>query len=991
MKINLSFIFGLLLITINTSLCLGQFLTRQIAPTDNFYTLRNAYLQGWQGQPPNDEGGEFNQFMRWSNFWSPRIAPSGNFQYVAGVIKDYVDNYNISNKNSTIISNWAEIGPAQNNIEGIGQIKAIAFDPVDPANIIYVGAPNGGVFKTIDGGLNWFNLNTDQQLARLGVSCIEIDPYANSGGFHNIYISTGDYLSFNSFSDGVYRSEDGGSTWHTINNNLFNAQTGFNCIPNILIDPSNTTIMYAATSIGIYRTLNRSAASPIWQKVYPLVGDEFVRNIKFEPGNLNYNVLYASGVNIVKSDLHGDQGSWTSIALNGSGLELAGTPNFTQNFTHPNFPGQYIQTINFDISADNVYLYALIVTRDQEPPMMYDDQVYQYNFRYEISTGVWTLKSPLYLYRQPIAVAPFNNQIVYSGDVSVCVTVDGGDFWDGLINGCAHPDIHVIKFSPADPHIFYSGGDGGFNKYEINSAGEVQNCWELNNGLGVALLYASASSLFDPYQILIGNQDNGITYFKDNTWTHKITSDGMACLMDYENEDVMYAQTYQFHNGTVHRSQPPTGDAESPSFDVIFKEDLANSESAIFLTPIVMSNVDSKIIYQGRHNVWKTTDATAANTVWNPISSFISEQGAYGNQVVNAIAVAPLNEHVIYASLNEDLWAIGQPGNTYRLFKTTTGGGPNNWIDLTPNLQGQTNSPISSIAVSTLDPNHVWITYSGYISGDKVEESFDGGTTWTKVNTGLPNLPINCIIYEKGSDDGIYIGTDVGVYFKNSGMPSWQPFMVDLPNVVVSQLEINYSVNKIRAATYGRGLWESDLACPPPLTLSGNITSGFYEGDELVITDVTVNSGETVHFRGSRSININTNNGSTNLDEGSLCHLFIHGCDLPGNSWRVSPTRIQYPEFADESEKHTQVAISKTDFSIIPNPNNGKFSVFVPAQWDDELNLEIYDITGNLIYFSRISFSSDKEFDFSTYSNGLYIARIHGKENISHCKFQIFH
>ena len=75
----------------------------------------------------------------------------------------------------------------------------------------------------------------------------------------------------------------------------------------------------------------------------------------------------------------------------------------------------------------------------------------------------------------------------------------------------------------------------------------------------------------------------------------------------------------------------------------------------------------------------------------------------------------------------------------------------------------------------------------------------------------MPNLPVNCIVHQKQANGDIYVGTDVGVYHKDNSMTDWAPYMNGLPNVVVNELEINYNTQKIVAATFGRGIWESDL------------------------------------------------------------------------------------------------------------------------------------------------------------------------------------
>ena len=95
-------------------------------------------------------------------------------------------------------------------------------------------------------------------------------------------------------------------------------------------------------------------------------------------------------------------------------------------------------------------------------------------------------------------------------------------------------------------------------------------------------------------------------------------------------------------------------------------------------------------------------------------------------------------------------------------------------------------------------------------------ESNDRGVNWINITgNNLPNLPVNCIVYQGLTNDDLYIGTDVGVYFKDNSMSDWVPFMTGLPNVVVKELEIHYAEGSISAATYGRGVWESPLNTLP--------------------------------------------------------------------------------------------------------------------------------------------------------------------------------
>ena len=149
----------------------GQFYHPTLS--NNIWEIRDTFYLNMDPLADTLEGGIIRQFKRWENIWLPRLAPTGDMGiiseamqeysiYLDGLTESYYDNDQ---------SLWTELGPSQNGLFGIGRIDAIAFDPVDE-DIMYVGAPCGGVWKTGDGGLNWTSLKTDKQLLRLGVSTI---------------------------------------------------------------------------------------------------------------------------------------------------------------------------------------------------------------------------------------------------------------------------------------------------------------------------------------------------------------------------------------------------------------------------------------------------------------------------------------------------------------------------------------------------------------------------------------------------------------------------------------------------------------------------------------------------------------------------------------------------------------------------------------------------------------------------------------------------
>jgi len=168
------------------------------------------------------------------------------------------------------------------------------------------------------------------------------------------------------------------------------------------------------------------------------------------------------------------------------------------------------------------------------------------------------------------------------------------------------------------------------------------------------------------------------------------------------------------------------------------------------------------------------------------------------------------------SALNTLIQSISDPNtfftsNDDTLFKSSDGG--STWSSINGNLPiGNGAYRISAIAVSNVNKDKIWVTMAGYNLGDKVYYTNNGGTSWANVSGTLPNIPVNCIVYQNGSNDLVYIGTDFGVFYKDNSMNDWQPYGNGLPNVIVNELEIQYTVGKLRAATYGRGLWETDIA-----------------------------------------------------------------------------------------------------------------------------------------------------------------------------------
>ncbi|PLW94503.1 MAG: hypothetical protein C0592_02605, partial [Marinilabiliales bacterium] len=173
---------------------------------------------------------------------------------------------------------------------------------------------------------------------------------------------------------------------------------------------------------------------------------------------------------------------------------------------------------------------------------------------------------------------------------------------------------------------------------------------------------------------------------------------------------------------------------------------------------------------------------------------------------LTSLAISPTNPGYIYAANIGDIYKTSDAGQSWTSIKGTL-----------PMSQAY----LTYIAADSYDPEKIYVTFSGFEDGKKVYMTDDAGTTWTNISENLPNVPFNCIIHQSGTNasgdtiNGIYAGSDIGVFYTNDSLlqtaTPWIMYNTGMPSVVVNELEIQYNAQKIVAATYGRGIWESPL------------------------------------------------------------------------------------------------------------------------------------------------------------------------------------
>ena len=722
-------------------------------------------FENYKSEHPYTKGNGYKPYARSLYFLEKRMPENDIFPSSALFSEWEKEKRKMMNSKISSSSNWHPLGPFDTPIilsngkkRGNGRVNAIAFDPFDP-NIIWIGSPGGGLWKTIDGGNSW-TTNTDN-LPVMGVSSIIIHPTNNQ----IMYIATGDGDGADTYSIGVLKSTDGGNTWNTTGLSYGVDQS--KRINKLIMNPNFPDSLVAATNNGIVISPDGGTT---WNST--LTGR--MRDVEFKPNNPS--VIYAaldasSGASKIYRTINGGIG-WGIL---GGGLPTGGLDRILLGVTQDNPDAVYALIAKSDAGF---YGFYKSVNSGDTWSTQFDcpDPNTGCNILGRKTDG--TSEGGQSWYDMSLAISPTDENIIYAGGIALWESSDGGQNWNIEASSGSgsyaymHVDQHALEYNPIN-NALYAGNDGGIYKYV-----DFLNDWvDISDGLEISQFYRLGLSKSHSDILVAGAQDNGTERLSDaNGWDAIRGSDGMECIIDPYVPDIIYSSSQYGGLKITYDAGANWADFKPVSYD------------GAWVTPYKMHPLNNNMVVAGYDEIYQTTTGGA---FWDSISN--NQIGA-----IRIIALAPSDQNVIYAS-------------TYTTLYVTFNAGIN-WTRIDNALPNS----ISDVTVSADNPNWVWVTCSNYTAGNKVYESTDGGSTWSNISgSNLPNLPINCIVFQDLTNDDLYIGTDVGVYHKDNSMSDWQPFMTGLPNVQVDELEIHYGAGKIRAATYGRGIWESILHSQP--------------------------------------------------------------------------------------------------------------------------------------------------------------------------------
>jgi photosystem II stability/assembly factor-like uncharacterized protein len=693
------------------------------------------------------------------------------------------------------------IGPATVG----GRVGDVAVDPVAP-NTWYVAVASGGLWKTVNAGTTWSPIFEGQGSYSIG--CVTLDP-------NNplvVWVGTGENNSQRSVSygDGVYKSTDGGKSWENVG--LKKSEH----IGKILIDPGDSNTVYVAAQgplwapggdRGLYKTTD---GGKTWKQVLAISENTGVTDILMDPRDSN--VLYAAAYQRRRH-------VWTLIDGGPEGAIHKSTDGgATWKKLSSGLPKEDIGRIGLALAPSKPdTVYAIVESIGKAGGF----------FRSTNAGGSWERRgdyissSPQYY--QEIYVDPENADRIYSMDVLLQVSENGGQTFRPLGEKDKHVDNHSLWIDPANRDHLLVGCDGGL--YESWDRGAN---WDFKSNLSICQFYRVSLDNDKPFYNVYGgtqdnyslggpsrtNNDHGI---RNSDWFVTQGGDGFQTQVDPEDPNIVYAQSqygglvrYDHRSGEQIYLQPQPGRGE-PALRWNWDSPLIispHSHTRLYFAANKLFRSDD------RGNTWRTVspDLTqqidrrklkVMGKVWSAETvAYNNSTSFYGNIV--ALNESPAKEGLLYVGTDDGLLQI-----------TEDGGG--NWRKTNKFPGIPENTYVSDVESSPTDADVVYAAFNNHKMGDfkpYLLKSADRGKTWTSIAGDLPERgSVWAVAQDFVNPNLLFAGTEFGLYFTIDGGKKWIQ-LSSLPVIAVRDIALHKRENDLVVATFGRGFYILDDYTP---------------------------------------------------------------------------------------------------------------------------------------------------------------------------------
>jgi len=644
----------------------------------------------------------------------------------------------------TTTPHWQMRGPYT-----YGRVTAIVADPENPDKV-YVGTPQGGVWKSTDGGKHYEPIFDNA--GALSIGSLALDPHDSD----IIYVGTGECdfpsLQVDTLGDGLWKSTDGGHTWEHL------GLEDKHRIGSIVINPNNTMEIFATSyrdGAGIFRSRD---GGKTWENISEATqGLTNVRSLQMDPEYPRR--LYAS------SWAQGDAAVWKSDDTGDTWVKL--TKNLTTKTNEVIFsvaPSSINRLyVAYPIKKDIYTTYYEIYSSNdfgstwKKKPATID------NFTHKV-------EAPYSKYCGKLIVSPNDKNTFYILDVDLYKSIDGGEYFDTIDDN--HVDHHSLWISP-DGDTVYSGNDGGV--YLSNNYGDTDTY--ILQSIPIGQFYAMSIDPINHNRLLGGMQDNGFGYTTDGFDWHNIGGgDGMTVLVDNTDTKYMYGLS-QYGNVSFVKKHHILKILKIPSMS--------------WKVPITLDPFDNKVVYYGGTDyIYKTT------RTGDELSELTKASLKKFDRIYDIHIPLSAKGKTLYVIDFNGIWVSKDKGITWTssAFKF--------------------NNSLKNITTDPQNDAIAYASCNGYGDNkNTIFRTTDYGQTWTNITSNLPYATSNSVLVDPNSNSTLYVATDFGVFISLNTGKTWEPLGLNLPEIKVNDLKIVKEGTELilYAGTYGRGIYSVHL------------------------------------------------------------------------------------------------------------------------------------------------------------------------------------
>jgi photosystem II stability/assembly factor-like uncharacterized protein len=680
-----------------------------------------------------------------------------------------------------------------------GRLDSVASVPGDPTTI-YLGHSSGGLYRSIDGGMNFTAVFDAGRSTSIGaVAVAPSNPKI-------VYVGTGEGFPRNTaaLGDGVFRSDDAGKTWKAAG--LPQSQH----IAKIAIDPRDpNTVLVAAMGPefraggerGIYRTTD---GGKTWTRALYVNETTGGSDVAFDPSNPS--VAFAGTFDYLREPFT-FRGGGTGSGLWRSTDGGATWRRLTDVALHNGLPGGIINRVGFSISAHHTNtIYAIVPTKTG---LLFRSDDGGNSWK-SINTDQDLVFRPFYF--SQIRVDPDDVKKVWIVSGELRRSTDGGKKFHGVNAG---GDNHDLWIDPLNPKRVLLGSDMGFD-FSLDGGDH----WTFVNTIPFAQVYRVGYDRDVPYHIMGGMQDHETWWGPNEEWNGSGVAagswrnisdwgDGQYAMPDPRDSNIIYEDS---HFGDISRRNLSTGEERfiSPLPTITFGQGAEKNRYRFnWTSPLLVSPLDPNTVYYGANVLFRTRNEGQS---WDVISPDLTQPCdpkwlvASGGPITHDNTNAETYCTIFAIAQGADASTIWVGTDNGNLQRTTDGGAT--WTNLIGNIKGLPPRPIvASIETSRADARTAFVTFDRHKLGDTrayVYVTRDDGATWSDIGKGLP-LWAYAVRQDPRAPQLLFAGTEDGIYASFDAGAHWSDLRLGMQHVPVYDLQIQPDYNDLILGTHGRG------------------------------------------------------------------------------------------------------------------------------------------------------------------------------------------